>query len=158
MQYYHLFPPHTLNARQTFPVSAPTVKDLPLRAERNRTIAFLTAFRFAPLHHNVNNPPVKTRFARLKKQRHLPSLNSARFKEGNHPLPPAAERLMALSAALPMPSNSLCPTLHIAPEGYRLPPLPLRWLRHLRTAPGSCRRSARHDRPDRSSRCQWYSG
>lgn len=24
---------------------------------------------------------------------------------------------MALSAALPMPSNSLCPTLHIAPEG-----------------------------------------
>lgn len=69
MQYYHQFPPHTLNARQDFPGfrSTPTVKDLPLWAEQNRTIAFLTAFRFAPLHHKVNNPPVKTRFARLKK-------------------------------------------------------------------------------------------
>ena len=69
--YYAVLPSiitHTQNARQDFPSfrSAPTVKDLPLWAERNRTIAFLTAFRFAPLHHEVNNPPVKTRFARLK--------------------------------------------------------------------------------------------
>lgn len=131
--YYAVLPSiitHTQNARQDFPSfrSAPTVKDLPLWAERNRTIAFLTAFRFAPLHHEVNNPPVKTRFARLKESGTC------------HLLPPAAERLMTLSAALPMPSNSLCPTLHIAPEGCRLPPLSLRWLRHLRTAPGGYRR------------------